>query len=121
MKSVMLFFNRVIRIHSTPLNVAATILHSMSQQILFLRHKLHPNSRFIAITIEMQIASFILHIALIGLIQMWRTMGLLMYMLPMPLSRHIKSGLTSLILGCLTVQHQDGENTSGLAGIVTIV
>ena len=120
MQSVRLLCNRVILIHSPPLNVAATILHSLNQQILFLRHKLHLNSHFIAITIEMQTALFILHIALMGLMQIWRTMGLLTYTLPMR-PRHIESGLTSLILGCLTVQHQNGKNTSGLAGIVKIV
>src|SRR3954467_3442619 len=36
MESVRLLCNRVILIHSTPLNAAATILHSLNQQIFFL-------------------------------------------------------------------------------------
>jgi len=77
--------------NSTPLNVAAAILHSLYLQILFLHHKLHP---FTSTTMETQMASFILHTTL---------------------------GLTCLLLELLAVQYRDRESTSGLAGTVKIV
>ena len=91
MQSGVLLCSRVIPMNSTPLNVAAAILHSLYLQILFLHHKLHP---FISITIEMQIVSFILHTIL---------------------------DLTYLLLKLLAVQHRDRKSTSGLTGTVKIV
>src|SRR6266480_3637463 len=91
MQSGVLLCSRVIPMNSTPLNVAAAILHSLYLQILFLHHKLHP---FTSTTMETQMASFILHTTL---------------------------GLTCLLLELLAVQHRDRESTSGLAGTVKIV
>src|SRR2546429_9962637 len=79
MQSVVLLCSRVIPMHSTPLNVAAAILHNLYLQILFLHHKLRP---FASTTMETQMASFILHTTL---------------------------GLTCLLLELLAVQYRDRE------------
>src|SRR5437762_8607029 len=79
MQSVVLLCSCVIPMHSTPLNVAAAILHSLNLQIFFVHHKLHP---FTSTTMETQMASFILHTTL---------------------------GLTCLLLELLAVQHRDRE------------